>query len=217
MPEARRHHSALYFRCPKHDGTTARSTSGAEGRWHHSALYFWCPKHDGTIALSTSGARGTTAPQCTLWVITRNYTAVSSSDAIPTLLGCFTSHCKVTMNLGTQQKRRVMCKLHFLTRANLSFEICSLLGNYAAYSGDSLPTFRDNLTEDGTDRFSRRKSELTRKSSLLFPDQNKKYSSKRTAKHYLNLAREGGANWETAEVTAIRIFRICIVHLVQLT
>ena len=25
-------------------------------------------------------------------------------------------------------------------------EICALLGHYAAYSGNSLPTFRDNLT-----------------------------------------------------------------------
>ena len=39
-------------------------------------------------------------------------------------------------------------------------EICALLGYYVAYSGNSLPTFRDNLSvpftlEDGADRFSR--------------------------------------------------------------
>ena len=53
-------------------------------------------------------------------------------------------------------------------------ENCVLLGYYAASSGDSLPTFRDNLLvpssgfltlEDGTDRLSRN---VRKKSSLNF-------------------------------------------------
>jgi hypothetical protein len=31
------------------------------------------------------------------------------------------------------------------TEQLICFEICTLLGYYAAYSGNSLPTFRDNL------------------------------------------------------------------------
>jgi len=46
---------------------------------------------------------------------------------------------------GVIMQKMTSCKHNTCSWRHLYFRICALVGNYTVYSGNSIPTFRDNL------------------------------------------------------------------------